>query len=109
MSTNTTPIKSCSFLHFNRCMTKYKNPLNSFNYKLNTESNTNFANLSRQMRIAQRLRLDGAAQTTSPVARINNGITHFGNFYLGKTNTLNYLGRMEGQSGGSGSPPRNKF
>jgi hypothetical protein len=37
------------------------------------------------------------------------GITQFGNFYLGKPVIINYLGRMEGMSGGSGMPPLNKF
>ena len=37
------------------------------------------------------------------------GITQFGNFYLGKPLVINYLGRMEGMSGGSGMPPLNKF
>lgn len=37
------------------------------------------------------------------------GSTQFGNFYLRQPLTLNYLGRMEGMSGGSGSPPVNRF
>jgi len=35
------------------------------------------------------------------------GKTNFGNFYLGQPLNMNYLGRMEGMPGGSGSPPRN--
>ena len=37
------------------------------------------------------------------------GSTYFGNFYLGQPLSLNYLGRMEGMAGGSGSPPVNRF
>lgn len=37
------------------------------------------------------------------------GTIQFGNFYLGQPLTLNYLGRMEGQPGGGGMPPRNNF
>jgi hypothetical protein len=37
------------------------------------------------------------------------GKIHFGNYYLGKPNIFNYLGRQEGQSGGGGIPIRNKF
>jgi len=37
------------------------------------------------------------------------GRVHFGNRYLGKETVANYLGRFEGQPGGSGTPIRNKF
>jgi hypothetical protein len=37
------------------------------------------------------------------------GRVHYGNYYLGKPIQVNYLGRTEGQPGGSGSPLRNKF
>ena len=43
---------------------------------------------------------------------INNtvgGSTQFGNYYLGKPVIFNYLGRVEGQPGGSGLPLRNRF
>ena len=43
---------------------------------------------------------------------INNskgGNIQFGNFYLGQPLNINYLGRIEGMPGGSGSPPINKF
>ena len=38
-----------------------------------------------------------------------NGKIQYGNFYLGEPLKINYLGRMEGMSGGSGMPPKNKF
>lgn len=45
------------------------------------------------------------------VAQIVNyskgGKSQYGNFYLGQPLNVNYLGRMEGMPGGSGSPPTN--
>lgn len=81
----------------------------STNNKINAQTNTNFANISNRQRIAQRLILDGSSQSVVRIARFNGGITQFGNFYLDKPLTLNYLGRMEGQQGGGGSPPTNRF
>ena len=43
---------------------------------------------------------------------INNtkgGKTQYGNLYLDKPLNVNYLGKIEGMSGGSGMPPVNKF
>ena len=43
---------------------------------------------------------------------INNtkgGKTQYGNLYLGEPLNVNYLGRIEGMSGGSGLPPKNRF
>lgn len=37
------------------------------------------------------------------------GRTQFGDYYLGQPVVANYLGRYEGQPGGSGAPLRNKF
>lgn len=37
------------------------------------------------------------------------GKTQYGNFYLGQPLNVNYLGRIEGMAGGSGTPPTNKF
>ena len=58
--------------------------------------------------------------TNSPSIQISNnrrisqivnyskgGKSQFGNFYLGQPLNINYLGRMEGMPGGSGSPPTN--
>jgi hypothetical protein len=75
---------------------------------VNRSFNTNNANISRNQRISQRLILNGASQQVQVVGRYN-GIIQFGNFYLGQPLSLNYLGRMQGQPGGSGIPPRNKF
>ena len=37
------------------------------------------------------------------------GSVQYGNYYLGKPIQVNYLGRTQGQPGGSGAPLRNKF
>ena len=37
------------------------------------------------------------------------GKMQYGNFYLGEQLKINYLGRIQGMPGGSGSPPVNKF
>lgn len=50
---------------------------------------------SNSMRIAQILKSQ------------RGGKTEYGNFYLGQPLALNYLGRIEGMSGGSGKPPTN--
>jgi hypothetical protein len=51
--------------------------------------------ISNNMRISQLIKF------------YKGGKTQYGNFYLGQPLNVNYLGRMEGMSGGSGSPPRN--
>ena len=38
-----------------------------------------------------------------------SGNVQFGNYYLGKPVVFNYLGKVEGQIGGSGIPLRNNF
>jgi hypothetical protein len=56
-----------------------------------------YSNISRAQRISQ---------------VINNtvgGSVQFGNYYLGQPVVLNYLGKTEGQPGGSGAPLRNRF
>lgn len=78
------------------------------NYKINRNSNTNYSNLSYKMRLSQVLKLDGNSQKINRISRIS-GKTQFGNFYLGQPLNINYLGRMEGMAGGSGSPPVNRF
>jgi hypothetical protein len=78
------------------------------NWKINRSSNTNYANISNNLRRSNRLILSGHGQQITNVSRWG-GITQFGNSYLGKPLNLNYLGKMEGQLGGSGSPPINKF
>jgi hypothetical protein len=56
-----------------------------------------YSNISQNQKIAQ-------------IIKINlGGSTQYGNFYLGKPLSINYLGRTEGQPGGGGSPPKNNF
>ena len=78
-------------------------------YKKNNQSYSNNSNISNRQRTANRLILDGSSQNVVRIARLNSGITQFGNFYLNQPLTLNYLGRMEGQPGGGGSPPKNNY
>ena len=60
------------------------------------------------MLLSQRLNLSGSSQYVSLIGR-NGWRVQYGNFYLGKSLQLNYLGKMEGMPGGSGKPPLNKF
>jgi hypothetical protein len=61
----------------------------------------------------QRTELTGNQSYNQRIAntiRIGNGSrVEYGNNYLRKPIFVNYLGRMEGQPGGSGMPPRNQF
>lgn len=59
---------------------------------------------------------DAASSKVSYATRIaqviqssKGGKTQYGDFYLGKPLTINYLGRTEGMPGGSGMPPLNRF
>lgn len=58
----------------------------------------NNTNQSKTMRIANIINTHGLGTNT-----------HFGNNYTTRTLLVTYLGTTEGQPGGSGSPPRNKF
>ena len=55
-------------------------PNMSSNYKINAQTNTNFANISNKQRIAQRLILNGSSQSVVRISRLNGGIMQFGNF-----------------------------
>jgi hypothetical protein len=81
---------------------------NPINYKIIRTSNTNFSNLSYKMRLSQILKLDGYSQKISRISRMA-GKLQYGNFYLGQSLNINYLGRMEGMAGGGGRPPKNQF
>lgn len=58
----------------------------------------NSLNVSNAQRIANSIQTQGYG-----------GSVRFGTAYLGQQQTVNYLGRVEGQPGGSGRPPRNTF
>ena len=78
------------------------------NWKVNRNFHTCRSSVSNNLRRSQRLALSGSGQNVNYISRWG-GITQFGDFYLGQPLKINYLGRTEGQPGGSGCPPRNKF
>lgn len=57
----------------------------------------NYSNLSKKMR------------NSNTINNSLGGKITYGNFAYGGNANINYLGRMEGQNGGSGAPIRNKF
>jgi len=61
------------------------------------DSQTCFSNTSRYSRMSQKIQSS------------LGGSTQYGNYYLNQPPMINYLGRVEGQPGGGGLPPRNKF
>jgi len=81
---------------------------NPKNYKIKYTSNSNSSNISNKMRLSRVLKLDGSSQKINRISRVSGRI-QFGNFYLGEQLNINYLGKMEGMSGGSGKPPVNRF
>jgi len=94
-------------IHLNYNVAQFIEP-NPKNYKINRNFNTNYSNQSYKMRLSQVLKLDGNSQNINTISRIS-GKTQFGNFYLGQPLNINYLGRMEGMPGGSGTAPKNRF
>ena len=58
---------------------------------------------SPSMRVSNNVRVSQIVNYTK------GGTTQFGNFYLGQPLNVNYLGRLHGMPGGSGSPPVNRF
>lgn len=50
-----------------------------------------------------------ATRISQIINSTKGGKTQYGNFYLGEPLNVNYLGRIQGMPGGSGSPPVNKF
>ena len=65
--------------------------------KTKVQSNTVITGISQKSKISQTLKY------------VKGGKLNYGNFYLGQPLNINYLGRTEGMSGGSGRPPRNTF
>jgi len=61
-------------------------------------TNYNSWNQSNAQRVANIIKTQGYG-----------GTAQFGTAYLGQTPVVNYLGRIEGQPGGSGKPYRNTF
>lgn len=79
---------------------------NPINYKINRNFNTNRSPISYKMYLSKILKLDSSSQQINRIG-ILGGRVQYGNFYLGKPLNINYLGRMEGMSGGSGKAPSN--
>ena len=71
----------------------------------NTEELKKFSSQSITPNISNLQRISQIVRTSVGVG----GRTHFGNYYLGEPSVFNYLGRVEGQPGGSGAPLRNRF
>jgi hypothetical protein len=55
------------------------------------------------------IKVSNNMRTSQIVNYSKGGTSQFGNFYLGQPLNINYLGRMEGMPGGSGSAPKNSF
>ena len=69
----------------------------------------NNKNLSYSGSDSPSVRISNNMRVSQIVNYYRGGKTQYGNFYLGQPLNVNYLGRIEGMSGGSGSPPKNKF
>ena len=54
-------------------------------------------------------RVSNATNLSQIIQPTKGGKIEYGNFYLGKPLNVNYLGRIEGMPGGSGSSPKNIF
>jgi hypothetical protein len=55
------------------------------------------------------IRISNSMRLAQIINFYKGGKTQYGNFYLGQPLNVNYLGRMEGMPGGSGTPPINRF
>jgi hypothetical protein len=66
-------------------------------------------NLSNVGSDSPSIRISNNMRISEIVNFYRGGKTQYGNFYLGKPLNINYLGRVEGMSGGSGTPPVNRF
>lgn len=79
-------------------------PLNCACVQDKYEKNLSFAGSdSPSVRIPNKMRVAQIVNVTK------SGRTQYGNFYLNQPLNVNYLGRMEGMPGGSGSAPKNTF
>jgi len=53
------------------------------------------------------VRISNSRRISQIINYTKGGKIQYGNFYLGQPLNVNYLGRIEGMPGGSGSPPTN--
>ena len=77
---------------------------NNPNFKICTYTNNVIINKS-----SLRPNISNAQRISRVINNSVGGSTQFGNYYLGEPVIFNYLGRVEGQPGGSGAPLRNRF
>lgn len=54
-------------------------------------------------------RISNNAKVSQLIKTSLGGSTQYGNFYLGQSLQLDYLGNAQGMPGGSGTPPKNTF
>ncbi len=54
-------------------------------------------------------KVSNARRISGIIQQTKGGKSQYGNFYLGQQLNINYLGRIEGMPGGSGTSPANKF
>lgn len=77
---------------------------NNPNFKICNYTNNEIINKS-----SLRPNISNAQRISGVINNTVGGSTQFGNYYLGEPVIFNYLGRVEGQPGGSGLPLRNRF
>ena len=100
-----------------KCLVKLylKNKNNGYNindndnFNLNWLCNNNSYNKFKFSSVAPNPNISYKQQISQKIKSTVGGNVHYGNYYLGNTPNINYLGRTEGQPGGSGAPLRNKF
>jgi hypothetical protein len=92
-------------------MINYNSVYNQFNTNLSSSKNC-FCIPNKYNKYV--LSSDSASSKLSNNIRISQiikyskgGKIQYGNFYLGQQLNINYLGKIEGMPGGSGSPPSN--
>lgn len=101
-ASNTNRIKNMYYFEDVHCRclkNRFINYRNTSISGISTDIRDTTPNISNKQRVSQLL--------SSSVGK--GGKTHFGAAYTGQPRNINYLGRTEGQSGGSGSAPGNRF
>jgi hypothetical protein len=83
---------------------------NSLNYPLSTKQCFCIPNKYNKFVVGSdspSTRVSNNVRISQIINFYKGGKTQYGNFYLGQPLSINYLGRLEGMPGGSGSPPSN--
>ena len=81
--------------------------INNFVLKENLSECLCVQNRYNKNQIVTDTKISNNVRISQIINSTKGGKTNFGNFYLGQPLNMNYLGRMEGMPGGSGSPPSN--